>query len=143
MKKHILKSKGVSVALSTIVMMQTLLFSTAFVNADSEQIEAFVDRCYEVCLDRDPDPNGRMYWAQELEEKNISGSYVAAGFIFSREYEFRNRTDEEFVKDLYRLLTCALVSFKENPVIIYNVCKCNRYHPGERRGKIFFQSDKV
>nr|MCR5654828.1 DUF4214 domain-containing protein [Lachnospiraceae bacterium] len=62
---------------------------------------SFVERLYKKCLGRSSESDGKDYWAGNITSKKVSGSAVARGFFFSAEYTAKNRTNEEFVTDLY------------------------------------------
>lgn len=63
----------------------------------------FVKRCYNVALGREPDDGGFNYWVNNLNNGSACGAQVGYGFIFSQEYINKNRTNEEFVTDLYNM----------------------------------------
>ena len=67
-----------------------------------DDIEAFVTRLYNICLDRRPDAGGLNGWVQKLRSKEQTGATVARNFIFSREFKNKNYCNECFVKYLYR-----------------------------------------
>ncbi len=67
-----------------------------------DQIMAFVKRNYIYVLGRDPEEEGAKFWYDELYNFRTTGAQVAQGFIFSKEFEDRNTTDEEFVTILYK-----------------------------------------
>ena len=69
--------------------------------ANRAQIEAFVTRLYSVCLNRDPDTDGLNHWIDILANNEISGTEAAYGFFFSPEYKNKNRSDSDFLDDLY------------------------------------------
>ncbi len=64
-------------------------------------VEGFVYRCYTVILGREPEEAGMQNWMNALNNKTNCGAQVAHGFIFSQEYINKNKSDEEFVTDLY------------------------------------------
>ncbi len=63
----------------------------------------FISRCYEVALGREADEAGYNYWVESLINGQACGAQVGFGFIFSEEYLNKNRTNEEFVKDMYAM----------------------------------------
>ena len=71
---------------------------------DVAQIEAFVDRLYNLCLSRQPDEGGMQDWKEALIKREKSGAVVAYGFFFSDEMKNRNLSDKEFVELLYRVM---------------------------------------
>lgn len=71
--------------------------------AYSEKLIAFVTRCYQVALGRDPDSDGLHSWCGLLAAKKLSYKEVAEGFVFSDELTSKNLDNEAFVRVLYRL----------------------------------------
>ena len=66
-------------------------------------VGAFIDRCYDVALGREADEGGYNYWVDNLNNGQACGAQVGYGFIFSQEYMNKNRSNEEFVTDLYSM----------------------------------------
>ena len=64
----------------------------------------FVERLYNVVLDRKCDKDGMNYWTNELLSGRISGTSAASGFFFSSEYENKNKFYSEYIDDLYNAL---------------------------------------
>ena len=60
-----------------------------------------MNRIYLYVLDRQPEPEGAAYWADQLYRFKSSGAEVAEGFIFSDEFYNRNTSDAEFLNVLY------------------------------------------
>jgi hypothetical protein len=67
-----------------------------------EPVTAFVSRFYQMCLNRDPDQAGLAGWVSELHNGTKTGTDVALGFVFSREFIKQNTSDEEYLYILYR-----------------------------------------
>lgn len=65
------------------------------------QINLFVERFYNIILGRPCDQNGMIDWSTRLANREISGADAAYGFIFSNEYRQKNRSDSDFLEDLY------------------------------------------
>lgn len=63
----------------------------------------FVTRCYQVAFNRTPDKDGFDSWVDKLTNGQACGVQVGYGFIFSDEYSNKNTTDDQFVKDLYKM----------------------------------------
>ena len=59
---------------------------------------------YNILLGRDADQTGYDYWNGKLESGEISFRELINGFLFSSEYLDKNKSDEEFVSDLYRAI---------------------------------------
>lgn len=66
-------------------------------------IDDFVTRCYSLALQREPDETGFNEWKTRLTEGEMVGATVVYSFIFSPEYLNQDKTDEEFVNDLYTM----------------------------------------
>lgn len=67
-------------------------------------IDCFVQRMYVTCLIRNYDISGLCYWSDLIYSGNITGSEAAYQFFTSTEYLNSNKTDEEYVKDLYNAM---------------------------------------
>lgn len=70
----------------------------------TDGVEGFVTRLYEICLDRAPDSQGLNNWVNNLKNGSVSGSDAARGFIFSNEFTGNNYDNRTFVIYLYRAL---------------------------------------
>ena len=66
-------------------------------------VTAFVYRCYNKTLDRDPETEGLNYWAGVINNKKASAKSVAGKFVFSQEFKNKKLNDTEYVKVLYRV----------------------------------------
>lgn len=71
-------------------------------NPQRQNIEAFVQRMYNVALNRDAEYDGLMFWSNGLENYEYDGASIARGFFCSKEFIIRNLSNEEFVATLYR-----------------------------------------
>ena len=69
---------------------------------ETSDLNAFVTRFYQQCLDREPDTAGLNSWVDSLLDGSLSGSDLANGFIFSPEFVTRNTSNGRFVIILYR-----------------------------------------
>lgn len=68
----------------------------------TDGVTEFVTRLYRVCLDREPENAGRQDWCEQLWNHKKSGSQVARGFIFSKEFTGKQYDDSTYVEYLYR-----------------------------------------
>jgi hypothetical protein len=68
----------------------------------SIQVEDFVTRFYQQCLDRQPDAGGLADWSNGLLTHRLTGADVARGFIFSNEFISKNKSNAEFLNILYK-----------------------------------------
>lgn len=67
-------------------------------------VVAFLDRLYNLCLERSPDEAGLNDWKNALVNRTKSGAAVAQGFFFSEELTNRNLNDADFVELLYHVM---------------------------------------
>lgn len=87
----------------SLVIVISVIFSAAVsVSADQSQIEAFVERCYTVVLGRDSDAAGKAWWVNKLSSGSTTGISCAHSFFFCPEYVNLNKSDADYVRDLYR-----------------------------------------
>ena len=68
----------------------------------TEGIEKFVQRFYQVILNRDADPTGLSTWKNDLTSGKSAGADIARGFIGSDEFKRTTRTHTEYVTILYK-----------------------------------------
>lgn len=73
-------------------------------NMNRAGLEGYVDRLYQLCLNRKPDPAGQADWIDRLYRGRATGAQAAFGFFFSDEFKLWNTTDEEFVELLYNVM---------------------------------------
>ena len=68
----------------------------------SPSFEEFVERIYNVALDRQSDPEGKAYWVKRVKEEGETGAACAiAMLVDAPEFQARGLTPEEYVKTLY------------------------------------------
>lgn len=75
---------------------------TSALTIDESGVDGFVTRLYRVCLDRNPDEGGKNDWVSRLNNREVSGTVAAYGFIFSQEFRNKNLCNEHFVMQLYK-----------------------------------------
>lgn len=103
MKKTITnKARVFSIALSLLMVLSMISLPSIKGNAEGG-VDGFVERCYTVTLDRGSDPDGFADWKGQLLNGKSVGVNIAYGFLFSTEYTKKNKSDEDYVKDLYKL----------------------------------------
>lgn len=73
-------------------------------NMNRAGLEGYVDRLYQLCLNRKPEPAGQADWTDRLYRGKATGAQAAFGFFFSDEFKLWNTTDEEFVELLYNVM---------------------------------------
>ncbi len=69
----------------------------------TEGLAGFVTRCYRVTLSRDPDKAGHADWVRWLQDGTVDATTCTYGFVFSKEMNNKDLSDEAFVKTLYNL----------------------------------------
>lgn len=65
-------------------------------------VDGYVNRFYNIVLDRTADQGGFDYWTQSLNDKTRAGGDIAKGFFNSQEYMNRNLDDSTFIDICYR-----------------------------------------
>jgi len=94
------KWKYLAVFISIIVLVA--LLTPSYISAgNTSQLEAFVSRFYQLCLDRQPDSAGLNSWVGDLLAGTKTGADVAKGFVFSKEFTDKNYDNSTFVTILY------------------------------------------
>ena len=71
---------------------------------ENQGIHSYVSRMYEMVLGRSGDNKGIEEWYRRLTNGTSNGADVAYGFFFSPEYIQKGKTDDEYVRDLYKAL---------------------------------------
>ncbi len=69
---------------------------------EPKTIESFVKRFYKEVLGRTADAEGLAGWVEKLTSGEGAGADIARGFIFSPEFINQEKSNEDFVKVLYR-----------------------------------------
>ena len=67
-------------------------------------VRQFVKRLYTLVLGRDADSAGLVAWTDQLIKKNNTAAEVAFGFVYSKEFQEKNLSDEDYIDILYQ--TC-------------------------------------
>lgn len=70
----------------------------------TSKVNLFVNRLYELVLNRSCDPSGLTAWSQALLKHEGSGAQVAYGMFFSPEFLGRHSCNDCYVKILYKAL---------------------------------------
>ena len=65
--------------------------------ADTEGINQFVTRLYQVCFGREPDADGLADWSNRLAMGQETGAQVTYGFVFSQDFRNMNLCDSHDV----------------------------------------------
>jgi len=69
-----------------------------------EKIYSFIERFYNLILDRIPSPSEVEYWYQKLQDGEITTKEVAGGFLYSKEFLDKETDNETFVTVLYQAI---------------------------------------
>ena len=76
----------------------------AFTAGEADSVKAFVARCYQLILSRQPDGLGLADWSDRLKSKSATAAQVVLGFLNSNEFRSRQKTPEELVEIMYRTM---------------------------------------
>ena len=71
---------------------------------DTTRIQAFVTRCYQLILNRDPDGGGLADWTNQLATHTKNASEIIYGFMYSTEYTARNLGSDQTIEILYNTM---------------------------------------
>ncbi|MCR5476384.1 MAG: DUF4214 domain-containing protein [Lachnospiraceae bacterium] len=63
----------------------------------------FLGNLYQLTLGREPDAEGAEYWMNRLTSREVCATELVFGFLNSPEYKAKEKTDEEYVQELYRI----------------------------------------
>ncbi|MBR6384139.1 MAG: DUF4214 domain-containing protein [Lachnospiraceae bacterium] len=96
------KLRVLSLALAILLVLSVISFPSMKAKA-AGTVDDFVERCYTVTLDRGSDPDGFADWKGQLLNGEAVGVHVAYGFLFSSEYTKKNKSNKDYVTDLYML----------------------------------------
>lgn len=69
----------------------------------TKSVNDFINRCYKVALGREADEIGYNYWLEKINNEQLAGAQIGYGFIFSDEYIGRNKTNKQYLNDLYAM----------------------------------------
>ena len=68
------------------------------------KIEAFVRRCYQIILSREPDAGGLNAWSNALESGAQAASNIIDGFVNSQEFYNKHLSNADAVEILYKAM---------------------------------------
>ncbi len=73
-------------------------------NVDDGQLSGYVEKLYTTILGRASEPAGCDYWKKAIKEgKEMDAAKAASQFFQSKEYKDKNKSDEEFLLDVYAM----------------------------------------
>ncbi len=67
-----------------------------------DKLYSFIERFYNLILDRTPAPTEVYYWYDNIMEGKMTPKEVAGGFLYSKEFLDKNLDNESFVRVLYQ-----------------------------------------
>ncbi len=102
MKGKILTKARYLLVFILVAVIALTVFPTFADGGSAEQVQAFVTRFYEQCLNRPPDQGGLEEWVSRLLNGSKTGADVAEGFVFSDEFLKQNHGNEAYLTILYR-----------------------------------------
>lgn len=70
-------------------------------NVNAHDLSSFIDMLYRRLLGREPDESGKQYWLSSVRSGDMTVGELIEGFIGSEEYQALNKTNEEYIEDLY------------------------------------------
>ncbi len=76
--------------------------TTAKATIASKNTIEFVERLYTTCLGRDADKEGLDYWSLGLTNQELTGTQAVREFVYSKEFQDQDFSDEEFLNRLYK-----------------------------------------
>lgn len=95
------KLKSICGLFLIVTILGTMLTGNMKVLAVNSDVNGFVTRLYEQCLNREPDNVGLDYWVNRLNTNVSSGADIAQNFIFSPEFVSRNVANDQFLDIMY------------------------------------------
>ena len=73
-------------------------------NVNDTKLSGYVEKLYTTILGRASEPAGCEYWKNAIKEGNeMDAAKAASQFFQSKEYKDKNKSDEEFLKDVYAM----------------------------------------
>ena len=100
--KKIRRSLAVFIAAFVMITGAGLLTEKTVSVQAEDNVTAFVDRMYQVCLGREADEEGRADWVNRLQTGEARGADVAYGFVFSTEFRNMNLCNSCYVDAMYQ-----------------------------------------
>lgn len=97
-----LRYDGMAVANTIVGVRPAMWVEASALGVTEDKVTLFVNRLYNVCLNREPDVAGQMDWVNRLKTGVETGTSAAYGFIFSEEFQNYNYCNTDYVKQLYR-----------------------------------------
>ena len=97
--------KRIIAILLIIISILTMIIPAAFATTRQEELtHAFVYRCYQGILGRDPDQHGLEFWMNKLLTKEKTASEIIQGFVESVEFKSKNLSNSDAIEILYKVM---------------------------------------
>ena len=100
--KKLLRAMVIFMIAFAVIMGAGLLTEKTVPVQAEDNVTAFVDRMYQVCLGREADEEGRADWVNRLQTGEARGADVAYGFVFSTEFRNMNLCNSCYVDAMYQ-----------------------------------------
>ena len=100
--KKLLRAMAIFMIAFAVIMGAGLLTEKTVSVQAEDNVTAFVDRMYQVCLGRTADEEGRADWVNRLQTGEARGADVAYGFVFSTEFRNMNLCNSCYVDAMYQ-----------------------------------------
>ena len=71
---------------------------------DTAKIRAFVTRCYQIILSRQPEEDGLAFWTKLLANGEMTAAEVVNGFVNSEEFQKKNLSYGDSVEVMYKVM---------------------------------------
>lgn len=91
--------KPFSLLLTFIIVLQAGI--TTLATENDSGVEGFVERLYELIMERDSDPSGLKFWTDGLKKDTYTAASVVDFFFTSDEFKSKNMDNEAYVDILY------------------------------------------
>ena len=82
----------------------TTLYAVWTKNAPADPVVSFVERCYNLILNRSSDPHGLADWTSQLRNHTAAGADIVNGFVNSPEFLSRGLSNAQVVEIMYRTM---------------------------------------
>ena len=102
MKKNLWK--GVMALLLCMALLFTGMIPAARADEGDDPIAAFIERAYNLILDREAEEGGFEFWYENITTGQMSAAELVNGFMTSEEFNNRALPDEQKLDILYHVM---------------------------------------